>query len=1020
MDALTADCLAFIADSSEVHLRLIHSFALAVDVHQTPGPSSRSASPATVAMAAGSPGYPPQPHMPAGFASLESPMATPGPGNSLFPHPRCLDPVSFSLLLTIDAFSLMAASPRLGEALMMSSAADFEAVFDAAAVYWMTAAATVALQLHHVRHSNICGGVATADGYQASASGPASLALCCPEVYVHALSAGRIALRVSLLVLRVPTFFTQAWQVPAAEPPVVKGSGGIAASPLDHADSSALDGISCILPEGDNAALTGRVIRSGSPPRKQQHREQQPRSRRQLRPHPPEMAALPSDAFLELAATVPTRVLGVVHEIFFHGRTSDAALPWATLVLIPHGHGGGDNGEPPCGHLGLAPGARRSILVDFQAVPPAVQQQSIVVGQVLEVSGVVLVAKNVSAIAVGASGAGRASGAVASEYLRAESVLLPFSAAEHRRLHAESMMVTMTEAGVAATGGGGGDEAVPLSVAEEDQHARMAVRLWEGARLAFGLAEAPLPRPDNDAPLLFCTDVFSASLDGIVSILVTLLSAQGSASGASLLLLDTGTPALFPGIRDVLAEYVPSAVVDFPATVASRARPGFFLPTYHELARRPAGCSGGAGGGEGQTGTAGAGPATRRGRPAAVETIPPAHGEVVRGGALCHANRRTLVLQQCEVMLPETLTRLQPFIASSSSSSSSPATAANDSGNGSGRGSELLVPSLLSNGSPLAPACVAGDPGPFVVRRIGDQKAPYLAARSIILTVRDGAQLSAKPALFEVAQRADMVIQPAVDAERKMMAVCGCTGDPALQEMLRERREMWLGILSAALAMPHSHMFLHGTGTGEPALFWLYAEPELTKACGDLLNTYFLAAKAVCGERVDASMMETLVKLTTDHARLRVRCSHYYYCDNGDGHANAAAAEPPQTALIDALVAVGLCDATLYFLTEKTLLGECVLNMVAREIRAAEGEVEEVWGGGGILGHDDPSADFRSHFSYGIEDEAQEQRRFAKLVDASTRVEVFPAEVLAASGFSIVNPVHDLERHLRSGIDAAV
>lgn len=44
---------------------------------------------------------------------------------------------------------------------------------------------------------------------------------------------------------------------------------------------------------------------------------------------------------------------------------------------------------------------------------------------------------------------------------------------------------------------------------------------------------------------------------------------------------------------------------------------------------------------------------------------------------------------------------------------------------------------------------------------------------------------------------------------------------------------------------------------------------------------------------------------------------------------------PAPTTLIDALVAIGLCDSTLHFLTGKTFLGQCIFALLQREMQNA-------------------------------------------------------------------------------------
>ncbi|RNF04990.1 hypothetical protein TraAM80_04826 [Trypanosoma rangeli] len=105
--------------------------------------------------------------------------------------------------------------------------------------------------------------------------------------------------------------------------------------------------------------------------------------------------------------------------------------------------------------------------------------------------------------------------------------------------------------------------------------------------------------------------------------------------------------------------------------------------------------------------------------------------------------------------------------------------------------------------------------------------------------------------------------------------------------------------------------------------------PQISPACASLLYSFFFTAKATCAEAVDASMMTTLVKLTCAHALLRQRVHPSER--HGEMRTTVASAcacgakmreNYDSTALVDAVVAIALCDASLNFLAGVSLMGE--------------------------------------------------------------------------------------------------
>ncbi|CCW66154.1 unnamed protein product [Phytomonas sp. Hart1] len=198
--------------------------------------------------------------------------------------------------------------------------------------------------------------------------------------------------------------------------------------------------------------------------------------------------------------------------------------------------------------------------------------------------------------------------------------------------------------------------------------------------------------------------------------------------------------------------------------------------------------------------------------------------------------------------------------------------------------------------------------------------------------------------------------------------------------------------------------------------------PVLSSAGGDLLRAYFVCAKAVGRDAVDAGMMETLVKLTHAHCQMRTRWTRQYdralrrtrrpghpptgqdapstppekgagrsISDEADGVFRALSAGPPTTALIDAVAAIGLCDGTLHFFTGHALLARCVFELL-------QAEMAEIAGGPA-----EPEAT------------ANPLAAWRASLDAATQIAPLQAEPEAARCyFPIEEFVADLEAHLNA------
>lgn len=259
------------------------------------------------------------------------------------------------------------------------------------------------------------------------------------------------------------------------------------------------------------------------------------------------------------------------------------------------------------------------------------------------------------------------------------------------------------------------------------------------------------------------------------------------------------------------------------------------------------------------------------------------------------------------------------------------------------------------------------------VRRDGGQCSAYHTPKSFLFALRDGLQLARQPFLFGLACRVDVAVRPAVsedwrcryeylfahaDLDDATAASSGasCEGHRSggpYRPRLAAHYAVWQQIYREAILIlsfdEEEDTWHAGEGRGGERCM-----PGISDACGDLLQQYFLAAKAVFGDAIDTNMMEKLVKLARIHALLRsalweaastvrgggARWVKTEGSQNGSGgpptaaEVGASSKAPPvassfsSTYLIDALVAIGLCDNTLHFLTGKTVMGRCVLSLM--------------------------------------------------------------------------------------------
>lgn len=591
-------------------------------------------------------------------------------------------------------------------------------------------------------------------------------------------------------------------------------------------------------------------------------------------------------------SATPLCVLGTVHEVAYARREDNLPAPWLTLTLLPRGSGGG-----------LVPSR---LTVSLEALEPSEQLGIAVVGLVLEVHGQLIVSQAQEP----------AMAPALQEHLRAQEVYTVLSGTHLTQLLAPHRALAQSEASVEPIVPSA-DATTPLSETAENEAAQFAVCLWEGLRLAIGVEVAPPLCATGD---LWCTDFFAASLDTVLGLLICLFSAQSiDEDGIKLLMFDEatsgGSSTLLSSVWERVSRAAPGAFVACPVCHI-RSGKATLLPQY--LCRAATHRK--------------ENPAERRrphmmGAPTALKfpSAPGKYVETITGGLLSDAYRRLLVLSQVELASSDTLQTLHSVIAHDGGQPRRDTAAAHSR-------CSLPLPPYRQTHS---------------VRRVGGQHVPYCATRAILATARHGDDFLRKPALFELMQRMDVVLRPALDAARRIEPLCAI-GDAPLQTMLKRLSAEWLEVLGRALQFP----------TNESALsevpLWTYMTPTLTPACGNLLHSYFLAAKALGGEVVDTCMMHTLVKVTCHHASMRTRCSAFHQQlfpspSHSSPDTSGGRGSPPCTALVDALVAVGLCDATLHFLSGETVMGTCVLSALHAEAVGSPPADEREGDGGGYF-----------------------------------------------------------------------
>ncbi|KAH9578352.1 hypothetical protein LSM04_003873 [Trypanosoma melophagium] len=235
----------------------------------------------------------------------------------------------------------------------------------------------------------------------------------------------------------------------------------------------------------------------------------------------------------------------------------------------------------------------------------------------------------------------------------------------------------------------------------------------------------------------------------------------------------------------------------------------------------------------------------------------------------------------------------------------------------------LFAPSLHTV-TPSAIHAVQGvlEEHEHVVIREGGQRLVCRATGSIIVITQE-LQLVQNRHLFQFVERGDVVVsvpsssflpvQNQAELLLQMFPIVGENEDSTVFDFVDRCTNQWDTWCRWALT----------PSVNEPSI------PQLSSACAALLHAFFLSVKANCAQAADASMMTSLVKFTWAHALMRQRlhqkslnrkfmttdssiCLCRVINTNNDKY----------TALIDAIVAIALCDASLKFIGGISLIGE--------------------------------------------------------------------------------------------------
>ncbi|CBZ29838.1 conserved hypothetical protein [Leishmania mexicana MHOM/GT/2001/U1103] len=942
--------------------------------------------------------------------------------------------VPVEMVLMLDVFEVAQRHPSGCQALFLTSSVCIEASASAAVAAWLSCYVTGFIEERR-----------TEGAVEASCAGARMRRLPWPWPWCAAILYRQLKCQVRVLLLRVPSLYTAVTSGAGTRAPSERLRNALPVTPAIVAPSAP--------PSGEADSLTEQL--SSIVPLSTEL--QQLPSARLTNTRVP-CCAYPSDRFLESSHTV--HMIGVVHQVFYEGHSAAVPAPWVTVLLLPLTVSLPRSGFAKCGK---EPPRRRKVDLSLLGTP---QRSAVaVIGGVISVCGHTQVARRRACARAEAAAPLRLGGVVETsleEYVVA-TWAAPMQLSTGIRQTNSCAWLSRSCAGVAveetagafpsatvvtldsavrgpvavpphhirsAAGGADigcsehcGDEAVRLTVAEEETAARVALMSWEGARLALGMA-APEQAEDRDRAT-WVARLFSASLDFLVASQLALVSAQ-MADGVVVLAVDEAVPeSLLTRLLRRLDLVVPGATLEVPSSALTRAKPPFFLPSYR-MQRVPAPpasrANAPASAAYAVVETPMGSPAARRAQHHRVRTgsavtapPPPCYPEILQGGVLTHANGRTLVLQRIEALPAPTLKLLQEALRDEASDVE-----------------EMDVPVFVSHESERA-LCSGVDVSPCtarqqqgeapqtpstnvtgatrrLIRREGGQAVKYCATHSALCSVRQGAFLTQKSQLVEFAERCDVVLRPAYDMRRQTAALQGSTV-PAFCELLHSRGEAWLGLLGTALALPVHNATADGPSSKPvvtPPSCSPNDTPTLSEACNRLLSTYFIAAKARCVEGADASMMKTLVKLTLAHTEWRTRLT--MALPQRTGHPTTASSPTRAvTALIDAVAAVGLCDATLHFFTAKTLLGECVFRLLESEAwptweteycgTTLSQQAERGVGRAFVHGEDGRPPDWQRLYA-----EVAHRTRFVPASAHTTEPQ--------SSAFSILQLVEDLQGHL--------
>lgn len=430
---------------------------------------------------------------------------------------------------------------------------------------------------------------------------------------------------------------------------------------------------------------------------------------------------------------------------------------------------------------------------------------------------------------------------------------------------------------------------------EENDAAVFSTRMWMGFRFAAGVRLHH--QPSHNMRL---TAFAGASLDALLSLLLAMLRSQYNGALYSeqtddrlpeklshpdrlcVCMIDDG--GTVPESLDVLLSDVSSslAVVLSPSQTRKLKKKDY-LPSYHTHSTRTSIFPR----------TVGLSPADTNSTE--ILGLESKCIEKLQAGVLNECSCATLVLESAELASNDVLRMLQSSLGQGSSSSTH------------GSGGE---PDLSDDLSSMA------------IDRDGGQSCPYQVSSAFLLCVSDGSQVSRNQSLFAMTERADVVVRPCVSSLRTWWSgYCSNTAAVSDRETVWKEAVKWKALFSKVVTSLRSSPSQLESQLSSGA-------PAISEKCALLLRMYFLAAKRIFGAAVDSTVLPKLIKITLAHTLIRASA-----CDAWSGSISPVSYV---SLLIDALVAIALADATLHFMTGKTVLGQCLLSTLEGELSDAD------------------------------------------------------------------------------------